>query len=96
MSLAQATMFETGTNLWCEFDTWPLKKGKDIVLYMVADIKLLDQKEPRSGSSDYFSDSSKASHTQIKWVVAGVVHTWQKILASKKVHSNGESIRVKY
>jgi hypothetical protein len=27
---------------------------------MVADIKLLDQKEPRSGSSDYFSDSSKA------------------------------------
>ncbi|MFT4810200.1 MAG: putative CocE/NonD family hydrolase [Paraglaciecola sp.] len=59
VSLATATMFETGANRWREFDTWPPKQGKDVVLYMGANEKLLDQKESKGGSSDYISDPNK-------------------------------------
>jgi putative CocE/NonD family hydrolase len=58
-SLAQATMFETGANRWREFDIWPPKAGKDVVLYMGANETLLQNKELKGGSSDYISDPNK-------------------------------------
>jgi putative CocE/NonD family hydrolase len=57
--LAIATLFETGANRWREFSSWPPTAGKDVMLYMGADEKLLTSKESRGGFSEYVSDPKK-------------------------------------
>jgi len=58
--VAEATVFETGTNEWKYYDQWPPKNAKKISLYLGPDGKLLLQ-PPTSGSGydEYVSDPWK-------------------------------------
>lgn len=57
-SLATATMFETGSNRWKKFDTWPPKAGIEQTLYLGNNEQLLD-KNTAKGASEYISDPNK-------------------------------------
>lgn len=57
-SLATATMFETGSNRWKKFDTWPPKAGIEQILYLGNNEQLLD-KNTAKGASEYISDPNK-------------------------------------
>jgi putative CocE/NonD family hydrolase len=58
--LAKATVFETGTNEWKQYDQWPPKNTKKVSLYLGAGGKLLLQ-APTSGPAydEYVSDPAK-------------------------------------
>lgn len=55
--LAIATVFETGTNLWRKFDTWPPKNTQDRSLFLDA-AGILTTNAPQTGNaySEYLSD----------------------------------------
>ena len=57
-SLATATMFETGSNRWKKFDSWPPKAGTEQTLYLGNNEQLLD-KNTAKGASEYISDPNK-------------------------------------
>ena len=56
--LASATMFETGSNRWRKFETWPPAKTKETRLYLGADESLNSTRQD-AGFSDYISDPNK-------------------------------------
>jgi len=58
-NLAEATVFETGTNQWRQYDSWPPKNTKKVSLYLAAGGKLAFQ--PREGApfDEYVSDPAK-------------------------------------
>jgi len=59
-NLAEATVFETGTNQWRQYDSWPPKNTKKVSLYLAAGGKLSMQ--PLSGATpydEYVSDPAK-------------------------------------
>lgn len=57
-NLATATMFETGSNRWKKFDTWPPKAGNVQTLYLGNNEQLLDGNTSK-GASEYISDPNK-------------------------------------
>ncbi len=57
--LAKATMFETGSNGWRKFESWPPKSVRPYTLYMDADAKLSSAKPSRAGKTSYVSDPAK-------------------------------------
>ncbi|WP_371378046.1 CocE/NonD family hydrolase [Thalassotalea aquiviva] len=57
-NIASATMFETGSNRWREFDVWPPKAATANTLYLTANEGLSAQK-PARGESQYISDPNK-------------------------------------
>lgn len=57
-NLATATMFETGSNRWKKFDTWPPKVGNVQTLYLGNNEQLLDENTSK-GASEYISDPNK-------------------------------------
>jgi len=57
-NLATATMFETGSNRWKKFDTWPPKAGNVQTLYLGNNEQLLDENTSK-GASEYISDPNK-------------------------------------
>jgi putative CocE/NonD family hydrolase len=59
LSLANATVFETGTNRWRTFDSWPPKNTTDRALYFHARGKLSfvpPSRAERAGYDEYVSD----------------------------------------
>lgn len=56
--LATATMFETGSNRWRTFDSWPPKAGQSHTLFFANNEKLASQ-NTASGASEYISDPNK-------------------------------------
>ncbi|WP_088259814.1 CocE/NonD family hydrolase [Fimbriiglobus ruber] len=55
-----ALMFETGTNRWRRFDTWPPAKGKKVTYSFAADQKLTAGEPPiGEGYDEYVSDPRK-------------------------------------
>jgi len=59
--LATATMFETGSNRWRTFDTWPPKSSKlqSQTLYFSDKEKLVSKTKIKEGFSQYVSDPNK-------------------------------------
>lgn len=57
--LAKATMFETGSNRWRTFDTWPPKKTQKQRLYLAGNEKLTTKPTNSTEFSDYISDPKK-------------------------------------
>lgn len=59
-NLAEATVFETGTNQWRNYDSWPPKNTKKVSLYLAANGKLTMQPSPTGAAYDeYVSDPAK-------------------------------------
>jgi putative CocE/NonD family hydrolase len=59
-NLAEATVFETGTNQWRNYDTWPPKNTKKVSLYLAANGKLAMQPVATGAPYDeYVSDPAK-------------------------------------
>ncbi len=58
-NLAQATMFETGSNRWRMFEQWPPKKAKNNTLYLSKNETLVGNLDKVEGLSDYVSDPNK-------------------------------------
>lgn len=55
-----AWTFETGTNLWRTFDTWPPKAAQSKKLYLHANGKLsFDAPQENDGAEEYLSDPNK-------------------------------------
>jgi len=57
--LSTATMFETGSNRWREFDNWPPKKTSSKRFFLGAKQTLNEQAKLGTGFSDYVSDPAK-------------------------------------
>lgn len=58
--LAEATMFETGSNVWRTFDSWPPRHRQRRKLFLHADGMLdLDPPKERDASDEYISDPAK-------------------------------------
>ncbi|NRA60821.1 MAG: CocE/NonD family hydrolase, partial [Psychrobium sp.] len=57
--LASATMFETGSNRWRSFESWPPKVSESQTLYLSANEKLVKQAPKTAGFTDYVSDPNK-------------------------------------
>jgi uncharacterized protein len=59
----EAWIFETGTNEWRRFDTWPPKDGKQVTLHFHAGSKLTSTpagaREDEAGADQYVSDPAK-------------------------------------
>ena len=58
-NLAEATVFETGTNQWRQYDAWPPKNTKKVSLYLSAEGKLSFAPEPGAAYDEYVSDPAK-------------------------------------
>jgi putative CocE/NonD family hydrolase len=58
-NLAKATVFETGTDQWREYDSWPPKNTKKVSLYVAAGGKLLLQPAEGAPYDEYVSDPAK-------------------------------------
>ena len=54
-----ALVFETGTNRWRRFDTWPPKEAERVKLYFAADQALALTKADRESFDEYVSDPAK-------------------------------------
>jgi hypothetical protein len=55
--MPKAYVFETGTNIWRTYDTWPPAQAKPKTLYFHADGKLsFDPPADKEGSDEYISD----------------------------------------
>jgi putative CocE/NonD family hydrolase len=69
----EAWVFETGTNVWRKYDTWPPKNAKPKALYFHAGGKLRDaipdDARPDDGHDEYVSDPSKPVPFQEKTVI---------------------------
>ncbi|MEO8337499.1 MAG: CocE/NonD family hydrolase [bacterium] len=62
VALANATMFETGTNLWRTFDAWPPKRATTRALYLRAGGRVsfdAPTAAERGGFDEYVSDPAK-------------------------------------
>ena len=57
--LASATMFETGSNRWRKFESWPPKDASEKSYYLGAKQTLNEQVQEGHGFSDYVSDPAK-------------------------------------
>jgi len=57
--LASATMFETGSNRWREFDSWPPKRTESVNYYLGEKQTLNTKVSSSEGFSDYVSDPNK-------------------------------------
>jgi uncharacterized protein len=55
----EAYLFETGTNQWRRFETWPPKEAKGETLYLDAGGKLVFQAPSVTGVDEYVSDPDK-------------------------------------
>lgn len=72
-ALAEATMFETGTNVWREYSSWPPQQAQNRTLYFSANGKL-SWKEPQEEFNtfdEYISDPKKPVPF-ISYVATGV------------------------
>ena len=60
LSLAEATLFETGSNQWRSFDTYPAKNAQETVLYLQNGGKLgFTKPQNENGVTSYISDPSR-------------------------------------
>jgi putative CocE/NonD family hydrolase len=63
MKHPEAWVFETGTNVWRKYDTWPPKAAKPRELYFHTGCKLRDEippdATPEDGHDEYLSDPAK-------------------------------------
>ena len=57
--IPEAYLFETGTNQWLRFDTWPPKEATEKSLYLDANGKLVWQTPKVTGTDEYVSDPAK-------------------------------------
>lgn len=57
---AEATVFETGTNLWKSYDVWPPKNATPVAFYFTTGNKLsLQQSSTQNSFEEYISDPAK-------------------------------------
>lgn len=59
MDLADATVFETGTNRWTSYSAWPPAKAQPTPFYLNDNGVIGTEKPPPSGFDEYLSDPSK-------------------------------------
>jgi putative CocE/NonD family hydrolase len=59
MKLAKATVFETGTNVWRQFDSWPPKSAEKAALYLDQRGRLSWQPPAAEGRDEYTSDPAR-------------------------------------
>jgi putative CocE/NonD family hydrolase len=60
LDVAMSTVFETGTNQWREFPTWPVASAKSTPLYLKPDGALgFDAASGPAATADYVSDPAK-------------------------------------
>jgi hypothetical protein len=60
LNLSEATVFETGTNQWRQYDSWPPKNTKKMSLYLTPGGKLTIQPQANGSAYDeYVSDPAK-------------------------------------
>ncbi len=60
LKLPEATMYETGTNEWRTFDTWPPRHTKPQSLYFTVDHHLSFSEPTDTGFNEFVSDPAKA------------------------------------
>ncbi|MGI8990229.1 MAG: CocE/NonD family hydrolase [Bryobacteraceae bacterium] len=58
-AIPKAWLFETGTNQWVRFDSWPPKPAKSRSLYLTPGGKLSFDRAPAEGFDEYVSDPSR-------------------------------------
>ncbi|MGE5111879.1 MAG: CocE/NonD family hydrolase [Acidobacteriaceae bacterium] len=58
-NLAEATVFETGTNQWRQYDAWPPKNTKKVSLYLSGEGKLSFAPGQGAAYDEYVSDPAK-------------------------------------
>ena len=59
-NLPEATVFETGSNEWRQYDAWPPKQAKETALYLHANGSItLDGPKSDEGYDEYVSDPAK-------------------------------------
>ncbi|WNC70887.1 CocE/NonD family hydrolase [Thalassotalea psychrophila] len=58
-NLAKATMFETGSNRWRQFEQWPPKKSTKTTLFLAANETLSTEPQKTDEFSDFISDPNK-------------------------------------
>jgi putative CocE/NonD family hydrolase len=72
-NLPEATMFETGSNVWRRYDVWPPANAERRTLYLAPQGKLAFTPPPSSGSAfdQYVSDPAKPVPT-VDWIHFGL------------------------
>ncbi len=58
-NLAEATVFETGTNIWRRYDTWPPRDSREQKLFFLDKGSLGTRSAGAPGSDSYISDPAK-------------------------------------
>jgi len=58
-NLAEAHVFESGTNIWRRYETWPPKDAKNVSFHLNEDGGLSDVRPSVSGGDSFVSDPSK-------------------------------------
>jgi len=71
----KAWLFETGTNQWRKFDTWPPAGAVPSSLYLDSDGKLSWQQPARAGFDEYLSDPNKPV-PYVGRVTMGILNTY--------------------
>jgi putative CocE/NonD family hydrolase len=71
----KAWVFETGTNEWRKFDTWPPAAAKPTTVYLDANGKLAWQQPAQAGFDEYLSDPNKPV-PYVGHVTMGVLNTY--------------------
>lgn len=59
LNLPEAYVFETGSNEWKMYDSWPPEDAKDFSLYLTANNKLSFNEPESEGYNEYISDPAK-------------------------------------
>ena len=58
-AMAEATVFETGANVWRSFDTWPPRNARERTLFLSQGRLDPDPPEPGDGFDEFVSDPAK-------------------------------------
>lgn len=88
--LAEATMFETGTNRWRRFDAWP-PEGKRIAFHLNARGSLRTDPPEEEGADEFPSDPGKPVPF-IGWTAFGMA--WEYMVADQRFASSRPDVLV--
>ncbi len=61
-SFSEARVFETGTNQWREFDTWPPRKARKRLLYLNVSGRITDEPPGESSAPEFDEYTSDPAH----------------------------------
>ncbi|MGA2263975.1 MAG: CocE/NonD family hydrolase, partial [Acidobacteriota bacterium] len=71
----KAWLFQTGTNQWGKFDTWPPAAAKPTAMYLDANGKIVWRQPAQAGFDEYLSDPNKPV-PYVGRVTMGVLNTY--------------------